>query len=66
MIKNTKLAAILMFAATATFGYVSCDDDDDNKKTEENTTTTSEATDFQKSISGTFVELFTEKGFFAT
>jgi len=66
MIKHTRIAAILMFAATATFGYVSCDDDDDNKKTEEKTTTTSEASDFQKSISGTFVELFTEKGFCAT
>ena len=66
MIKHTKFAAILMLAATATFGYVSCDDDDDNKNTEEKTTTTSEASDFQKSISGTFVELFTEKGFCAT
>jgi|GEM_PF-2058528 len=65
MIKNTKLVAALLIAATTSLVYVSCNDDDD-KKTEENTTTTSQATDFQKSISGTFVELFTEKGFCAT
>ena len=66
MNKYTKLAAAIILAASTSLVYVSCDDDDDNKKTEEKTATTSDATDFQKSISGTFVELFTENGFCAS
>ncbi len=53
-------AAMIVAALAAT----SCSDDDDNNNSEEHKST-SEPTDFQKSISGTFVELFTDKGFTA-
>ncbi|MBE6331230.1 MAG: hypothetical protein E7070_02815 [Bacteroidales bacterium] len=56
----TKLAAAIMLAASTSFAGTSCDDYD-NKET-----STGEASDFQKSISGTFVELFSEDGFTAS
>ncbi|MBQ3657362.1 MAG: hypothetical protein II956_11040 [Bacteroidales bacterium] len=61
MNKHTKFAAALLLAATTSFVYVSCDDDNDNKNEEKKVT--AEASDFQKKLGGTFVELFKENGF---
>jgi len=63
MKKYTKLTASLLLAAAMSFVCVSCKDDDKNSEKKEVTT---EASDFQKKIGGTFVELFTEKGFTAS
>ena len=64
MNKHTKFAAALMLAASVSFVYVACKDDDNDKNDEPQKNV--EASDFQKKIGGTFVELFSEKGFIAS